>query len=147
MSTDIIKFALRKITTLQFATIDSVQVQEDKINLNFGFGFGSNEENKIIGCSVKFEFLSDATPFIVLNIVCDFAIEPDSWAGFYDNEKNAIVLPVSIASHLATITVGTARGILHAKTENTVINKYFLPTINISDSLQHDVVISSQKLQ
>ena len=35
--------------------------------------------------------------------------------------------------HLSAISIGTARGILHAKTENTAYNKYFLPTININE--------------
>lgn len=146
MNANIIKFALRKITTLQFATVDSVQVQLDTINLNYGFGFGLNEENKIVGCSVKFEFFSNSNLFIVINVLCDFAIEPESWESFIDKEKNVMVLPISIATHLATLTVGTARGILHAKTENTDFNKYFIPTINVTDSLKEDVVIPLLKV-
>ncbi len=141
MNSDTIKFALRKISTLQFATIENIQIQENTINLNFEFGFGINEEGKIIGCSVKFDFLSNATPFIILNAVCDFAIEPESWESLIDKGKNALVLPVSLVTHLATITTGTSRGILHAKTENTVFNKYFLPTINVADALKSEIMI------
>ena len=37
------------------------------------------------------------------------------------------------------ITVGTLRGVLHAKTENTEFNEFFLPTINVTDLIKEDI--------
>jgi hypothetical protein len=146
MTENEIKFGLRKITTGQFATIDSVQVYEDAIRLNFGFGFGINEDFRIVGCNAKFEFLSKEVPFIVLNVMCDFEIETESWTNLINTDLKTINLPVPLITHLAVLTVGTARGILHCKTENTAFNKYFLPPLNVTESLKTDIVITSQKL-
>ena len=140
-----IKFRLRKITTGQFATIDSEVIPNDTIKLNYGFGFGASLEHSIVGCEAKFEFLSKEVPFIILSVKCDFEISPSTWEVLFNQEKAEIMLPVSLTSHLATLTVGTARGILHSKTENTEFNKFFLPTLNITESLKNDIVIKTQK--
>lgn len=141
-----IKFGLRKITTLQFATFDSAAVQDDSINLNFTVSFVVVEEQNVVGCNTKFEFLSKNIPFIALNVQCDFAIAPASWDSFLNKEQKKISIPAAFATHLAFLTVGTARGILHSKTENTPFNKYFLPTLNVSEIIKGDVMIDSHKL-
>ena len=141
MNEELIKFGLRKITTSQFATVDTVEINEDAIQLNFGFTFGINEEHRNVGCNVKFEFLSDERLFMVIDILCDFEVAQDSWEGFLDVESNKITLPLSMVTHMTVLTVGTARGVLHCKTENTKYNKYFLPTINVTDSITSDITI------
>ncbi len=141
MNSQEINFGLRKITTSQFATVDSAVIQEKSIGLNYGFGFGVNEENKIVACNAKFEFISKKTPFIVLDVLCEFEISPNSWNNFLNKGQGTITLPVALITHLAVITVGTARGILHCKTENTKFNKYFLPTINVTESIKTDISI------
>jgi hypothetical protein len=146
MSAIEVKFRIRKITTDQFATVDSVVVQEDSIKVNFGFGFGINEDHKIVGCNAKFEFSSNEVPFIILNVLCDFEIAPESWNSFINTELKSIILPVSLVTHMAVLTVGTARGVLHSKTENTKFNKYLLPTINVTESLRSDIAIALEKL-
>jgi hypothetical protein len=40
------------------------------------------------------------------------------------------------------LTVGTARGVLHAKTENTKYNRYVLPTINVASMIKNDAVFN-----
>lgn len=141
-----IKFGLRKIFTLQFATFDSVAVQENSIKLNFTVSFAIIEDQRIVGCNAKFEFVSNEAPFIALNVQCDFAIAPESWEDFLNKELKKITIPATFATHLAFLTVGTARGILHSKTENTAFNKYFLPTLNVSEIIKGDVVIDLHKI-
>lgn len=147
MNEDQIKFGLRKITTGQFATIDSVDFKVDAIQLNFGFTFGINEDHRMVGCNVKFEFLSNGKVFIVIDVLCDFEVAQDSWNSFVNAESNIITLPLSMVTHMAILTVGTTRGVLHSKTENTKYNKYFLPTINVTDSITSDITIDLQKVQ
>jgi hypothetical protein len=36
------------------------------------------------------------------------------------------------------LTIGTSRGILHAKTEGTEFNKFILPTINVNQLVEKD---------
>ncbi|HBF88041.1 MAG TPA: hypothetical protein DDX39_05305 [Bacteroidales bacterium] len=145
MNKNNVKFGLRKISTVQFATFDSVDIKEETIKLNVGFGYGLNAGQKILGLHTRFEFLSNETPFIILNCVCDFEIDSKTWDSFINIVSNTLTIPHSLAIHLAMITVGTARGILHSKTENTKFNTYFLPTINVADSIKTNIVLELQK--
>ncbi|WP_262906606.1 hypothetical protein [Tenacibaculum finnmarkense] len=36
------------------------------------------------------------------------------------------------------ITVGTTRGVLHSKTDNTIFNEFILPTLNVSQMITED---------
>lgn len=51
----------------------------------------------------------------------------------YINKDNTkLTVDKGFLQHMAMITVGTTRGILHSKTDNTRFNKYHLPTINVA---------------
>ncbi|MDA3882439.1 MAG: hypothetical protein PF481_04095 [Bacteroidales bacterium] len=141
MSTNI-KFNLHNIVTKQFATIDSIKVDDTKIDINFGFGFGINKEHRILGCHTKFEIRSNKKSFIILDVNCDFEIEETTWNSFIETKSNDIIFSKGFVQHIAVITVGTTRGVLHSKTENTPYNKYFLPAINVTEAITEDVTIS-----
>lgn len=38
------------------------------------------------------------------------------------------------------LTIGTTRGVLHSKTENTPFNSFLLPTLNVMELVKKDVV-------
>ena len=38
------------------------------------------------------------------------------------------------------LTIGTTRGVLHSKTENTPFNSFLLPTLNVNELVKKDVV-------
>jgi len=81
--------------------------------------------------------------FLVLEISCLFRIEDISWAKIHsEDNSNLLVVPKNLATHLLILTIGTARGVLHAKTENTEFNKFSLPTLDVSNLIQEDVVIN-----
>ena len=44
---------------------------------------------------------------------------------------------------MATIVVGTVRGIIHAKTEGTVLNAIVLPPINLTEIIKDDILIEN----
>ncbi|MCF8365096.1 MAG: hypothetical protein K9H16_04905 [Bacteroidales bacterium] len=132
-------FILRKISTEQFATIEIDLSEKENVQLGFSVNFGINEENRIIACSTRFEFLAKNSPFILIHIKCEFDIEPKAWENYKNIELKKISFPKGFMSHLAVITVGAARGVLHAKTENTKFNQYLLPTINVTDFVKEDI--------
>jgi hypothetical protein len=139
MKENIVPFRLVNIATTQFATIDSVSIQDDSIDISVEYSFGINEENRILGCHSRFLFLSNKNTFIILHVSCEFEIELEAWSHFINQESKKITFPKLLGTHLATITVGTARGVLHTKTENTKFNSYFLPTIDVTQSIISDI--------
>ena len=135
-------FVLRGIQTEQFATIDGIFKGNETVNIQTNLDFGINEEHRLIGCIVKFQFEVQNQPFIVIGVKCNFEIEPTSWDGFINKELKTIEFPKEILCHLAVITIGTARGVLHAKTENTPYNRLFLPTINVNHLLKENIIFN-----
>jgi len=125
-----IGFRLIKIVTEQFAVIEQ-EINEQEITLQAAIDFGIDAQNKDMGCFCRFKFNTGDKTFIVIDLKCEFKVRKQEWETFVS--ENSIMFPAGFLRHLATITVGTTRGVLHAKTENTPYNKYFLPTINVND--------------
>jgi hypothetical protein len=128
------EFNLKKINTKQFAIIEtSYDGSGDKTTLEMGFSFGINAEILAIVSMVKFQFKQKNKPFLLIEVSCEFEIEAQKWNSFLQKSKKGILFPKDVIIHLATITVGISRGILHSKTENTEFNQFILPTINLNE--------------
>jgi hypothetical protein len=141
---DKISFGLRQITTEQFAIIESAY-NENKgdIELGTGLRFGFNIEKKIISVLLAVNFSQENSPFLLLEIGCFFEIIEEHWNNLYNNDTKELQLPKELARHLVMLTVGTLRGVLHAKTDNTPFNKFFIPTVNVNDLVKDDLVIKT----
>ena len=134
-------FILRSVSTEQFATVkrEISEETETEIGLNVNIGFGINEEEKFIMCMLEINYVFDEAPIIILKLKCEFAIEDSAWDSFTKKTEKIISFPKEFLEHLAVITVGTARGVIHTKTENTAYNKYYLPTLNVREMLGEDL--------
>lgn len=140
-----VKFRLIGIKTHQFALLEDVALNENAINLQAGINFGVDSQKKIVVCLVRFRFLSHDNPFIIIHIACDFLVDTAAWESFENKEKKEITIPEGFLRHLAVLAVGTARGALHVKTENTPFNKYFIPTVDLTEIVKGDVVFKAEK--
>ena len=133
-----IRFKLRNIITEQFATFEIDKIPETH-DLKSELQFAVNTENKVVSCKMNFQFLHQNSPLVTLKVVCNFDVEPKSWEkDLMTTDK--IILPKHFLEHLCAVTVGTARGVLHAKTENTHFNRLMIPTFNVSNLVEKDVV-------
>ncbi|MEO0685227.1 MAG: hypothetical protein AAFY76_09330, partial [Cyanobacteria bacterium J06649_11] len=114
-------FALHKITTDQFAIIDDKFTEDEGaiVNLRSQFRFGLDPESKILLIKALFIYNQKEIPFLIIETGCHFKILKESWNAYLDKEHNVISFPKDFITHLAVIAVGTSRGVLHAKTENT----------------------------
>ncbi len=137
-----IGFSLLKITTEQFATIEEGFNDKGIIRVNTSLRYGADDQNKLIAVFASFIFDSDQKPFIIVEASCQFKVKTEAWRAMYKSDERSILVPKGFLSHLAVITVGTTRGILHSKTEGTCYNKYVLPTINVSEIIKEDVVFN-----
>lgn len=135
-----IGFALTKITTEQFAAIEDNLVSETDIQIQVNFRFAADDKQKLVGVFSAFTFESNQKQFLIIEAGCHFAIDPDSWSKMMDSENKKLTLTKGFLQHMAMLTVGTTRGILHARTENTSFNKYHLPTINLERLINKDNV-------
>ena len=132
-----IGFTLAKINTMQFATIEMQIDEQAEIDIQSNIDYGVSNENKRALCITKFEFQYESKPIIILEVNCEFQFDDKTWKSLSD--KTDIELPAGLLQHLAVLTIGTVRGILHAKTENTEYNKYYLPTLNVTEMIKEDL--------
>ncbi|MDF1573164.1 MAG: hypothetical protein P1P82_16270 [Bacteroidales bacterium] len=142
-----LKFALVKITTEQFALLENDFDEESDISIQVNFRFGADSDKHIIAVFSAFTFETKKTKFLTIEAGCHFAIPPESWEQMLDRKNNKLIVPKGLLQHMAVITVGTTRGILHSKTENTEFNKYHLPTINLQNMITTDNVFSFEKIE
>ncbi len=136
-----ITFKLVNIKTVEFAVIENESINEDTLESFVEIGFGFSDKTGRIQCGIKFKLSTDDKPFIIIHINCTFEIEPTTWEAMYNDKKEAYILPVGLAKHLAVLVMGTTRGALHAKTEGTAFNKYFIPPMNIDEQIERDVLL------
>ena len=132
-----IGFSLFQIVTEQFALFEENYSEKNKINLGTDLTFGLNKENKVFIVTAKFTFEMKKKPFMTIQVSCFFEINDKNWIEFIESDK--ITFPKPFVSHMAMLTVGTTRGILHNKTENTIFNNYILPTTNVAEIIADDV--------
>lgn len=132
---------LVQINTRQFATFGDPPLPEATINENIEFAFGALEEEKVIGCLFHYTLLVEDRVFLTIEASCDFIVNDDSWQQLTNKPKAELKLNKAYALLLADITVGTTRGILHSKTENTPFNKYPVGVIDLKAVFTEDVTI------
>jgi hypothetical protein len=133
-----IGFALLQVKTEQFAVIEGNYKESEKVELNTSLEFKVSHDTKAIGVFIKFIFEQAKCPFLIVEVSCHFNILDSSWEGFGVGEDGAVIIPKNLLQHLGMITVGTARGVLHAKTEGTTLNKFFIPTVNVVEMVTDD---------
>lgn len=139
-----IKFKLESINTKEFATIDEVSIVDKDIALKTALGIKADTDNYIIGIETKFTFTCGGKPFIILNNECVFLIGEENLESFKNKSDGSYTFPKEFITHLAFHAVGTARGVLHCKTENTNYNKYILHTVNLTEIIKEDLKIDGK---
>lgn len=144
MNTTDIQFKLHAIKTEQFAIIEDVYSEGDPVTLDSNYRFGAIGAERIVAVVVNYKFKTPTGVFLLIEVSCMFDIKSESWNTISNNEKPSLILPKEIATHLLVLTIGTTRGILHAKTENTLYNRFFVPTLNVSNSIHEVIEISLQ---
>ena len=137
------KFRMFGIHVEQFATL-ARELPDKDLGFNVSLSYKYANNGKVIACSAKFIFTSKDEKILIIEVICDFEIAEDSWADFA--KGNTVTIPKSLLEYFAVHTIGTTRGIMYCKTENTSFRKLIIPPLNLSDMVQKDlVIITSQE--
>lgn len=78
----------------------------------------------------------------MLEAACHFQLDKIFWDASTDNKL--LVLPKGFTTHLLMLSVGTARGIVHAKKPDWLPN-LLLPTIDVSAIFKEDVQLDLEQ--
>ncbi len=135
-----IGFKLAKVTTEQFAIIEENFKNDAEIKLQINFRFAADNKQKVVAVFNSFVFETHDKQFLLIEAGCHFAVAPDSWKQMYNKDLDKLVVTKTFLQHMGMITIGTNRGILHAKTENTNFNQFHIPTVNVTELIKTDSV-------
>lgn len=138
-----IQFRMIRINTEQFAILEKDLRKEETYSLETAIAFAVDSKEHIVANRMKIEIKTKDQLVALLELVCLFEIHPESWNEILQVDK--IVVPKDTLSHLAVHTVGTARGILHCKTEGTPFNTMILPPLNLVEMITEDLSVSIDK--
>lgn len=133
-----IRFRMFKISVPQF-DIYGKDV-EPIYNIKTDVEIKNTSDGKAIAVIMTFTFIGKEETAMVLKVMCEFGIHPEDLESL--TSDGIITIKKETLDHFLVHTVGTARGILHCKTEGTPFNSVILPPINVSNILQSDLVIN-----
>ncbi|OYU79736.1 MAG: hypothetical protein CFE23_12590 [Flavobacterium sp. BFFFF1] len=139
---------LLKVTTDRFAIFDdncplNIGKGDDdsEIYTNIGVKFGVDANKQAIAVVFSFELSCNEKTMLIVEPALHFGVEEESWKSIFNPKTNLIKLDHGTAAHLLGICIGTARGILHTKTEGTRLNGYFVPLMHPTEIITEDIII------
>ncbi|MFZ4753755.1 MAG: hypothetical protein ACOYLG_10460 [Chitinophagaceae bacterium] len=138
----IIQFQLIGIKTVEFATFEQDFVADGEFMVNTNLNYSFHLEDKVVIVNAKFIFLCNEKPVIAIAVNCYFNLR--QWDEYYSESEQKLTLPKNLAQHIAVITIGTTRGVLHTKTEGTLLNSLLLPSINVLELVPNDIIIGGK---
>lgn len=139
-SNKLIGYQLKSISSNQFAIIDDLYTHSETPKLDASFSFAFENERGIVSCRAKFSFYGSKGLFMIIEGSCHFDIEPASWKEMVQDDGR-VKIEKNFATHISSLTIGTVRGMLHAKTEQTIYNLIIIPVINVEEFMNEDVII------
>ena len=133
-----IGFALKGITTEQFATFSEHLDINKEAQVGHSFQFLLNPQLQQVGVAASFDFRQHESIIMKIVVSCHFRVGNDAWLSFI--EGNQVCLPVDFATNIFAITAGATRGVLSSKTEHTSFSKFILPLLDVQNIITEDVV-------
>lgn len=114
--------------------------KNENIAINTNVQIKINDQNNQIGVFLTIQIEQNNQMLIKAQTSNHFEIEKNKWEAM--KNESTIIIPKDFVAHLAMIAVGTMRGVLVAKTEQTTLSKMVLPTLNVQKMFENDVVFN-----
>ncbi|UCS91944.1 hypothetical protein KZP23_14555 [Echinicola marina] len=136
-------FRLVGIDTQQFALLQDNFSNGGEIGLDLGVPIHADDEHHRISVVIEGRFICNDKPFMIFKVMCEFEIHPEAFQTLISkkSKKEFLKIPVGLCRHLATIAVGTTRGVLHERLAKTPFNNFILPTVDLTKILTDDLVL------
>lgn len=126
----------------QFASFEDGYVEDSReIAISCKFTFAYNFSQNIVCCSNSVSIAKEGDILVKADLDAFFAINPDSVASI--SETNAVVLSPELQAQFASLTYGTIRGVIFAKTLGTPFSKIVLPPNDVLEVMKTPLRIQS----
>lgn len=136
-----ISFKIAYIDMPQFAILDPAPDLNNELSFNAQFSINAVAKDRVIQISVYMELTQVDKRFVVIEVRNGFSIDENSWETLKKQHSKVIEFPKQTATHFLVLAVGTLRGALFAKTQNTAFTRFPLPPLNISEIFKEDIAL------
>ena len=135
-----IPYRISHIETVQFALFPDNYVNGREVLVNTNCGYNVRSDLNQVRNVISVNFIQNEKLLLVAQLACFYDIAPD---GFESIRKSGQI-PVDFLRYMGSISIGAMRGVIHAKTEGTVLNPVVMPPINLEDMIKNDLLIEDQ---
>jgi hypothetical protein len=132
-----IEFRMQQIKIEQFAILSETPPTEFYIENHFSVGVDTN--NHTAAMRLRIDYRTDKDILLTLTLVCSFSVNTESWQQLITDNK--VIIPRGFIVHMAVHTLGTARGVLFAKTESSEWQNKILPPTNVDEVFKNDLTV------
>lgn len=136
-----IPFRIVGIDTKKFKVKEGVVHDIDKARVHSTFSFAVNAERKLVRCDSEYTYTCQDEEVLVFAMSCVFDIEEEGFSQMTADGK--FTMEPYFSQYLATISVGAARGEIHARCEavHNPLSGLILPPMNLIKALPDPIVI------
>ena len=132
-----IPYRISRIETLQFAIFPDLFINGQDVMVKANSGYNVRSDNHQVRNIISVNYTQNEKLLLTVQIACYFDIDSPA----FNTLKQEGTIPVDFLRYMGSISVGTLRGIIHAKTEGTVLNPIVLPPINLDVIINKDLVL------
>lgn len=136
------RFQLAGVTIEQFAKISEPKGTEFAVDVSVPVKTNYKDGKIAVGLNVQ--FFEDEKIILQLEVFCHYVFEPGCWSELTSNHTENAVIKKELMANFFSIAVGTTRGVLAAKTENTPYSVCVLPLMNSDPKQGPDFVVEKQ---
>lgn len=127
----------------QFATFEDGYTEDGReIEISCKFTFAYNFSQNIVCCTNSVSIAKEGNMLVKADLDAYFAINSESVASL--SEADSIVLPPELQAQFASLTYGTMRGVIFAKTLGSPLSKIVLPPNDVLEVMKSPLRIQNK---
>ncbi|MCA4782861.1 hypothetical protein IF125_11455 [Empedobacter stercoris] len=122
----------------EFATFDNENIKkEEELEMSNGVSIKVNFKEEIIAIIYNLIFNLKNDPIIKLKTRHEFQFSKELWSTFYQDEK--FIIKKEILNQIGDISIGSSRGMLITKLNNTKYQEIIIPYIEINNIIDQEI--------
>lgn len=132
-----------KVETVQFATFEE-NFKQDVADATFQTEtyFSFDQAQGVLVNSMKVTVLQQSSVILKIAMESYFKVAEESLCAL--TKDNKIEFPQSFLQQLASLSFGTLRGVVVAKTEGTMLSNFILPPTDIGNMIDKSFVVDNE---
>ena len=123
---------------MQFAIFPENLINGQEVLVNTNCGYNVRSDLNQVRNVISVNYNQNEKLLMVVQLACYYDIAPEGVEAIKAEGK----IPVDFLRYMGSISVGTIRGVIHAKTEGTVLNPVVMPPVNLEEMVKNDLFLS-----